>query len=52
VDRRSGPVPRGGDPDWTAFATKPKLARVMIGRALDAGTPAGWVTADETSDAI
>ncbi len=29
------------------FATKPKLARVMIGRALDAGTPAAWVTGDE-----
>jgi SRSO17 transposase len=40
-------VPRGGIPDGTVFATKPKLARVMIGRALDAGTPAGWVTADE-----
>ena len=36
-----------GIPDGTAFATKPALARVMIGRALDAGTPAGWVTADE-----
>ena len=29
------------------FATKPKLARAMIGRALDAGTPAAWVTGDE-----
>ena len=36
-----------GIPDGTAFATKPALARVMIGRTLDAGTPAGWVTADE-----
>jgi SRSO17 transposase len=36
-----------GIPDGTAFATKPGLARVMIGRALDAGTPAAWVTADE-----
>ena len=36
-----------GIPDGTAFATKPALARMMIGRALDAGTPAGWVTADE-----
>ena len=36
-----------GIPDGTGFATKPALARVMIGRALDAGTPAGWVTADE-----
>ena len=31
----------------TVFATKPGLARRMIGRALDAGTPAGWVTGDE-----
>jgi SRSO17 transposase len=30
-----------------AFATKPKLAHCMIARALDAGVPAGWVTADE-----
>ena len=29
------------------FATKPDLARQMLGRALDAGVPAGWVTADE-----
>jgi SRSO17 transposase len=36
-----------GIPPGTAFATKPKLARRMISRALDAGTPAAWVTADE-----
>ncbi len=36
-----------GIPAETAFATKPKLARVMIARALDAGVPAGWVTGDE-----
>jgi len=30
-----------------AFATKPELAKVMRQRALDAGVPAGWVTADE-----
>src|SRR6201997_972376 len=36
-----------GGPGEVAFATKPALARQMIGRALDAGTPAGWVTADE-----
>jgi len=36
-----------GIPEGTAFATKPKLARAMIGRALDAGTPAAWVTGDE-----
>ena len=29
------------------FATKPELARLMLGRALDAGVPAAWVTADE-----
>ena len=29
------------------FATKPQLALKMIERALDAGMPAGWVTADE-----
>jgi SRSO17 transposase len=29
------------------FRTKPQLARVMLERALDAGTPAAWVTADE-----
>lgn len=29
------------------FATKPELAMIMIGRALDAGVPAGWVTGDE-----
>jgi SRSO17 transposase len=36
-----------GVPEGTAFATKPALARQMIIRALDAGTPAAWVTADE-----
>ena len=36
-----------GVPEDTAFATKPALAKEMIGRALDAGTPAGWVAADE-----
>jgi SRSO17 transposase len=36
-----------GVPAGTAFATKPALARAMIARALDAGTPAAWVTADE-----
>ena len=29
------------------FATKPDLARRMLGRALEAGVPAGWLTADE-----
>jgi SRSO17 transposase len=36
-----------GVPGGTAFATKPALARKMIARALDAGTPAAWVTGDE-----
>jgi len=36
-----------GVPEDTAFATKPALARQMITRALDAGTPAAWVTAGE-----
>jgi SRSO17 transposase len=36
-----------GVPEGTAFATKPALARAMIGQALDAGTPAAWVAADE-----
>lgn len=33
--------------DDVAFATKPELAIAMIGRALEAGVPAGWVTGDE-----
>jgi SRSO17 transposase len=36
-----------GVPAGTAFATKPALARELIGRALDDGTPAAWATADE-----
>ncbi|MBA3279935.1 MAG: IS701 family transposase [Geodermatophilaceae bacterium] len=36
-----------GVPDDVEFATKPALARVMIARALDAGTPARWVAGDE-----
>ncbi len=35
-----------GIPDDVAFATKPALAQAMLGRALDAGVPAAWVTAD------
>jgi SRSO17 transposase len=34
-------------PEQVEFRTKPQLARVMLQRALDAGVPAGWVTADE-----
>jgi hypothetical protein len=36
-----------GIPGGIRFATKPRLARRMITRALDAGTPAGWVAGDE-----
>ena len=34
-------------PVEVGFRTKPQLARVMLERALDAGMPASWVTADE-----
>ena len=34
-------------PEEVGFRTKPQLARVMLERALDAGVPASWVTADE-----
>jgi hypothetical protein len=34
-------------PEDAVFATKTDLARTMLGHALDAGIPAGWVTADE-----
>jgi hypothetical protein len=34
------------------LAQAPELVRPMLGRALDAGVPARWVTADETSDAV
>jgi SRSO17 transposase len=36
-----------GIPPGTPFAAKPELALQMITRALDAGTPAGWVAGDE-----
>ena len=36
-----------GIPDDAPFATKPELARRMLTRALDAGVPVGWLTADE-----
>jgi SRSO17 transposase len=36
-----------GVPDDVQFASKTDLARAMLGRALDAGVPAAWATADE-----
>jgi SRSO17 transposase len=36
-----------GVPDDVQFASKTELARLMLGRALDAGVPASWATADE-----
>jgi SRSO17 transposase len=36
-----------GVPEEVGFQTKPQLARMMLERALDAGVPAAWVTADE-----
>jgi SRSO17 transposase len=36
-----------GIPAQAGFATKPALATRMLGRALDAGVPAAWVTGDE-----
>ena len=34
-------------PDDVEFATKPQIAKTMLARALDAGVPCAWVTADE-----
>jgi SRSO17 transposase len=36
-----------GVPDEVEFATKPRQAMAMIGRAIDAQVPFAWVTADE-----
>lgn len=35
-----------GVPEQVSFATKPTLARQMVKRALEAGVPARWVSAD------
>jgi SRSO17 transposase len=34
-------------PEQVSFQTKPQLAQQMLARAVAAGVPAGWVTADE-----
>jgi SRSO17 transposase len=38
---------RAGIPEGIPMRTKPRLAREMVERALDAGVPAAWVVADE-----
>jgi SRSO17 transposase len=38
---------KAGIGDGVAFATKPALGRAMIERAVEAGIPFSWVTADE-----
>jgi SRSO17 transposase len=35
-----------GVPEAVAFATKPKLGRIMLARAFAAGVPCAWVTGD------
>jgi SRSO17 transposase len=42
-----GRCQEAGIPDETGFATKPQLAQAMISRALQAGMPFAWFTADE-----
>jgi SRSO17 transposase len=37
---------KAGVPETVAFATKPKLGRAMLERAVAAGVPCAWVTAD------
>jgi SRSO17 transposase len=43
----AGRCQEAGVPDDVQFASKTDLARAMLGRALDAGVPASWATADE-----
>jgi SRSO17 transposase len=38
---------KAGIPDEVAFSTKPQQARVMLERAIAAGVPFAWFTADE-----
>lgn len=42
-----GRLREAGVPESVAFATKPQLARTMIGRALDSGLRPRWVLGDE-----
>ena len=42
-----GRCKKAGIPEGTPFATKIRLARVMLERAFAAGVPAAWVTGDE-----
>jgi hypothetical protein len=46
VDGRPGRCRAAGIGDDAGFATKPKLAEKMIGRARDAGIPFSWVASD------
>jgi SRSO17 transposase len=41
-----------GIADGVEFASKPRQAQAMIARAIAAGVPFAWFTADETSDAV
>ena len=36
-----------GEPESVRFRTKPQLAQLMLGRALESGVPLGWFTGDE-----
>ena len=42
-----GRLAAAGVPEETGFRTKPQLLQLMIDRAVTAGIPFGWVTADE-----
>jgi SRSO17 transposase len=41
---RAAGIPAG---EGLGFATKPQLAQAMVSRAIDAGVPFAWFTADE-----
>ena len=40
-------MPGAGIPEEAEFATKPRQAQAMIARAVAAGVPFAWFTADE-----